>query len=147
METNKISGGYARVSQILILLFFTPFLVTLIYVIFSNKVTIQSLIFLFALSFVMILFVWNAFSYSDVYLTNDLIISKKLFSTKRKRRNEIKNITEAFRPFTYKIEFIDGKKISFLSTLFDNFKHILSSDPNATLTSVSNKIKGFGNDN
>ena len=133
MNDYKVSGGYVRIAQVGILVFFVPLLSFLSYGIIINNFSINGLSFLFVFISVTSLVLWHVFSYSDVYVSNDLIVAKKLFTTKCKKRSEVKQVTKAIRPFTYRVKFIDGEKIIFMSTVSDTFKQLLSLDPDATL--------------
>lgn len=57
MTTKKVSGGYPRVAQIMLLLFFVPFTMFLTYIIFSKNLKVEGgvllVIFLAAISLVL----------------------------------------------------------------------------------------------
>lgn len=140
MSTVKLSMGYVKIGQVGILIFFIPLIGFLTYGIVTKNLTVNGLSFLFAFILAVTLFIWNALSYSDLYISNDLIVAKKLFSTQCIQRSEVQQVTKALRPFTYRIKLIDGRKIIFMCSISDFFKQLLSSNPDLTLTAIKKRI-------
>lgn len=139
MTTKKVSGGYPRVAQIMLLLFFVPFTMFLTYIIFSKNLTVEGgvllVIFLAAISLVLKF----GFSYADVYLSENHVIIKKLFTTRKIYLEKISEISESFFPFTYYIK-VGESKVYFLPNFTDLSKQLLSFNPAKGLQLIKEKL-------
>jgi len=66
--------------------------------------------------------------YSDVYLSSDSIVIKKIIGTKRRPISDFKALNATILPFACYIEFQDGKKVYFSLTPSEIVKNITGSD-------------------
>lgn len=139
MKTRKVSGGYPRVSQIMLLLFFAPFTIFLSYIIFSKNFTSEGIVFLSIFLVAIFLVLRFGFSYADIYLSDNQMVVKKLFSTKNIGLKEIRGIEESFFPFTYYVK-VGKSKIYFLPNATDLSKHLLSFNPQEGLGLIKEKF-------
>jgi hypothetical protein len=112
MQVIKLNGGSARAGQLMLLLIFTPILLFLCRIIFKNF-SLGGIVFLGLISISIYLFLRNAFSYADLFLEDNTIVIKKLFTVRRLRISYYKKLKKALLPFTYYIEFEGAKKIFF----------------------------------
>jgi len=76
----------------------------------------------------LILFAMLPLIYSDVYLSNDNIVMKKIIGTKRRPVSDFKAIKATILPFACYIEFQDGKKVYFSLTPSEIIGNITGSD-------------------
>lgn len=132
---EKISGGSARGGQLMQLIFFTPFTLILLYiniVNFSVGLLGSSFIFIG----IMTIFFYQGYSYSDLYLCEDYLISKKIFRTKKSHLNDILEINRALIPFTYYIKFKDNYTVYFTSKFRDIPKLFFSLDSEKGLNMI-----------
>lgn len=140
MIKEKISGGSARLAQIMLLLFFIPFIFFLSYLILTKNFTLEGVVVLFVFIAVISLILRNVFSYADIYIFQDHLIVKKLFSTKNRSILEIKYIDKALFPFTFFLKFEDNSKVFFFSETSDLLKQLMSSDPDKGLKIIRDKL-------
>lgn len=139
MQEVVSEGGFARVGQLMLLLFFVPFNLFLIYVVGKNF-SLDGLIFASIIASVSILIVRNGFSYGDVYLTEHSITIKKLFTNQKKQLSQFNKIQKALCPFTYYIEFEDKEKVYFIVSLKNMGKEAISLDPDIILKELRQKF-------
>lgn len=137
---RKISGGYARAGQLTLMVFFTPFAFSLSYIILTENFTVGGVLFLFFFISIIAFFLWKVFSYADIYLSDDSLVIKKIFSTKKKNIAEIKEVDKALMPFTYYLIFEDKLKIYFTSNASDILKQFFSIDSNKGLNTLKSKF-------
>lgn len=140
MKTEKISGGSARLAQVMLLLFCMPYIFFLSYLTITQDITLSGIAFLLAFIFVITLVLIKVFSYADIYLSNDLLVIKKIFSAKSKYITEIKEVDKSLVPFTYYIKFEDKLKVFFFSNTSDLFKQLVSFDPDKGLKIIRTKL-------
>lgn len=143
MKQEKISGGFAVICQVMVLLFFVPLCIFLLYIITTKNFSIEGFSFLLAFFVPSILVVRYAFTYVDLYLEGDHIIIKKLFSVKAKPIVEYKTLEQAIMPLKFCIEFQDGSKAYFALNNASIFRHIISSDPDKVLKELRMKFQGL----
>ena len=140
MSSKKISGGYARVAQVMLISFFMPFISFLAYTILTKNLTLEGVLFLFIFCALIALIIRHGFSYADIYVSDDSLIIKKIFITKSRYIKEIKEIDKALIPFTYYIRFDDNFKVSFFSETTDIFKQLVGSDTDRGLEITKTKL-------
>ncbi|WP_299821621.1 hypothetical protein [uncultured Pontibacter sp.] len=140
MKREKISGGFAVVGHALVLLFFVPLCLFLLYIITKNF-SFEGVIFLLAFLVPSILVVRHAYTYADLYLEGNTIIVKKLFSVKAKPIAEYKTVEQAIMPLKYCIKFQDGSKACFALTSSKIFRHIISTDPDRVVKELRLKFQ------
>ncbi len=139
MKTKKVSAGYPKLAQIMLLLFFVPFTLFLSYVIFSKNFTSEGIVFL-SIFFVAIFLVLRfAFYYADIYLSESHVIVKKLFITKKVGLERIGEVNESFFPFTYYIK-VGRSKMYFLPNATDLSKQLLSFNHTKGLALIREKF-------
>lgn len=139
MTTKKVSGGYPRIAQIMLLLFFVPFTLFLTYIIFSKNLTVEGGVFLVGFLSAIFLVLKFGFSYADIYLSENHILIKKLFTTRKNSLEKISEINESFFPFTYYIK-VGESKIYFLPKATDLSKQLLSFNPDKGLELIKEKL-------
>ncbi|MCX2741578.1 hypothetical protein [Pontibacter anaerobius] len=134
MEKNSknIGGGSAILGQAMLLLFFVPFCLFLLYIITRNF-SIEGVAFVSVILVLSILVVVHAYTYADIYLEGDNIIVKKLFYVKSKPIAAYRTVEQAIMPLKYCIIFQDGSKACFVLSISSIFRHVISSDPNRVL--------------
>jgi len=140
-KEENISGGSAILGQALMLLFFTPYCLFLLYFIFTKSFSFDAVAFLLLILIASILAVVYAYTYSDLKLEEDNIIIKKLFYVKRKPIADYKTVESALMPLKYCIKFQDGSKTCFMLSSTSIFRHVLSSDPNRILNELRTKLE------
>ncbi|WP_242928573.1 hypothetical protein [Pontibacter vulgaris] len=141
MEQEKISGGYAVVGQVMVLLVIIPLCVFLLYIIVTKNFSIEGIGFLLTFLVPSILVIRHAYTYADLYLEGDNIIIKKLFSAKAKPITRFKSVEQTIIPLKYCIKFQDGSKVCFALTSSSIFRHIISSDPDKVLKELRLKFQ------
>ena len=139
MKTKKVSGGYPRVAQTMLLLFFVPFTSFLSYIIFSKNFTSEGIVFLSIFLVAIFLVLRFGFSYADIYLSESHMIVKKLFSTKKVGLERIGEINRSFFPFTYYVK-VGKSKTYFLPNATDLSKQLLSFNPTKGLELIKEKF-------
>jgi hypothetical protein len=137
---KKISGGYAKAGQLALLLFFTPLVLLLSYVVITKNFTLNGLVFLLFVLFIIGLILYISFSYADIYVSDDFIIIKKLFSVKKKSITEIQEIDKGIIPLAYFIKFNNNLKVLFTLQSSEIFEQFLSSDSNKGLNILKSKL-------
>jgi hypothetical protein len=76
----------------------------------------------------LVLFAMLPLIYSDVYLSGDSIVIKKIIGTKRRPISDFKALDATILPFACYIEFQDGKRVYFSLTPSEIVKNITGSD-------------------
>ncbi|GHM98875.1 hypothetical protein WSM22_03650 [Cytophagales bacterium WSM2-2] len=127
MKQGRLSSGSASIGQLMLVIFFAPFMLFLCYSVL-NKTTNDGLIFLAVVTGVVILIFKNAISYADVSIEGRSLLIEKFFFVRKKSVDEFKLINSAILPFTYYIEFTDGKKVYFFLRYSEIFKQFFGSD-------------------
>ena len=138
MTIYKISGGSAKVGQLMQLIFFVPFMLLLFYITLVNF-SFGVLLFFIICSAIMAFLFYIGLSYGDLYLADDYLIIKKIFTSKKMDLSEIVEIDRGLLPFTYYIKFKNNSTVYFTSKLGDIPAIFFSMDPNQKL----NEIKSF----
>lgn len=133
MKSKKLGGGLAILGQALVLLFFAPFCLFLLYFIITKSLTFEGIAFLLIVLALSILVVVHAYSYADLYLEGGRIKIKKLFLVKSKPLTDFKTVEQAIMPLKYCVIFQDGSKACFVLSTSSIFQHVISSDPNRKL--------------
>ncbi|WP_242919696.1 hypothetical protein [Pontibacter liquoris] len=141
MKREKISGGFAAVGHALVLLFFVPLCLFLLYIIITKNFSFEGVIFLLAILIPSVLVVRHAYTYADLYLEGNTIIVKKLFSVKAKPIAEYKTVEQAIMPLKYCIKFQDGSKACFALNTSSIFRHITSTDPDRVVKELRLKFQ------
>ena len=141
MQRQKISGGFAVVGHALVLLFFVPLCLFLLYIIITKNFSFEGVIFLLAFLVPSIIVVRQAYTYADLYLEGNNIIVKKLFSVKAKPIGEYKTVEQAVMPLKYCIKFQDGSKACFALPSSKIFRHIKSTDPDRVVRELRHKFQ------
>ncbi|QEC53048.1 hypothetical protein EDD80_10410 [Anseongella ginsenosidimutans] len=139
-KIEKISGGSARLNQLMLLLFFLPFVWLLTYIILAKNFSLAGGAFLLFCIAMCCLIIRNGFSYADLYVSEHCLIIKKLFSIKSKPTAKIKKIDKALLPFTLYVEFEDSTKAFFFSRTSEVFKQLISSDPEKSVKFIKKKL-------
>lgn len=124
MKKRKISGSSAVLSQLLLVLFFTPLIIMLFYLVFYKHFTVEGLIFLVFILSVLLIFVWKKFKYADIYIEGEKVIIKKLFKNNKKDINALKKIDESILPFSFILKFDDGSYYKFTLNHSDIIRNI-----------------------
>ncbi len=137
---KKISGGYAKAGQLAFLLFFTLIVLLLSYVVITKNFTLSGLVFLLFVLFITGLILYISFSYADIYVSDDFIIIKKLFSVKKKSITEIQEIDKGIIPLAYFIKFNGNLTVLFTLKSSEVFEQLLSSDLNEGLNILKSKL-------
>jgi hypothetical protein len=88
----------------------------------------------------MSLFLYIGLSYGDLYLTDDYLIIKKIFTYKKVDLSEIVEIERALIPFTYYLKFKNSKTIYFTSKLSDIPRLFFSMDPDKGLKELKSTL-------
>ena len=141
MKTLKLSGGYARAVQLMLILFFTPVTLLLFYLIFTKNVSVNGLLFLIFFLSITTLILYIGFSYADLFVSEDYLIIKKIFNKKRMHLSEIQDIDRGLIPFSYYIKFKDNSKVKFTSKYTDVPKLFLSMDPDKGLKKIKDMLQ------
>jgi hypothetical protein len=137
MKREKISGGSARAAQLMSILFSTPVIFLLF---FKMDFSVNGVIFLFFILAIIVLFLYESFSYADIYKSDDSLVIKKIFNTKIRKISEVKEIDRALVPFSFYIKFENKYKVYFSSELRDIPKQFLSSDPDKVLNALKSTL-------
>jgi hypothetical protein len=140
MKKEKLNGGSAIGVQVMLLIFFLPFIVFLAYIIFSNF-SLEGLTFLIVLSALITLIIRNAFSYADIYIHGNTLLLKKLFYSNKKSVKNYKALNKALLPFTYFIEFDDYQRVYFFLQTSEVIKEAFSLDPDQVLKRLRSKFQ------
>jgi len=141
MKTLKLSGGYARAGQLMLILFFTPVTLLLFYLIFTKNVSVNGLLFLIFFLSITTLILYIGFSYADLFVSEDYLIIKKIFNKKRMHLSEIQDIDRGLIPFSYYIKFKDNSKVKFTSKYTDVPKLFFSMDPDKGLKKIKDMLQ------
>lgn len=136
MKLEKVSGGYAVMGQAMVLLFLLPIVALLFYVILTKNRSSDGMIFLAFVLIIAFLILRLMFSYADIYLSQGTIVMKKLLGSRRIPIVDYKRIEKALLPFTYYIEFENGRKVYFSTLLSEIWETATSSDPDSGLKTV-----------
>lgn len=128
MKQKKISGGSARLGQLMLLMFFCPFIILLLYLIISKDLSSGGIIFLLALMTPILLIVRKIFMFGDIYISGNRMMIKKLFSTSDKSIEELLKIDKSLIPFAFYLRFKGGSRIMFFSDTSDIFKQTFSNE-------------------
>ena len=140
MKQKRISGGSARLGQLMLLLFFSPFIVLLIYLMLAKNLSSEGIIFTGLLLAPIILIVYNSFRFGDIYLLDETLIIRKLFTTEKKPIAKIVNIETTLFPFAFHLKFDDMYKVMFFSKTADIFKQIISNKPSTLKEELKSKL-------
>jgi len=140
MDNQKLSGGFARMAQLMLLLFFLPFISFLFYITLIKNFLVEGCVFFMIFIAVIFFIIRHGFSYADLYISSRFLIVKKLFSTRSKSRGELKQIESAFLPFTFYLKFEDSTKVFFFSDNSDLFKQLISSDSDKGVKIIKEKL-------
>ena len=140
MKMEKISGGFARVGQFVLLAFFIPFISFLSYVIIRKNFGFDGISVLTAFIVLILFITWKAFSYGDIFISNNSLVIKKCFSNKHIPMKEVKEIDRAMLPNTYYLKLEDASKVFFFSKTSEIFKQLIKSGPNNYLRSLRERI-------
>ena len=140
MKQKRISGGSARLGQLMLLLFFSPFTILLIYLMLAKNLSSEGIIFTGLLLAPIILIVYNSFRFGDIYLLDETLIIRKLFTTEKKPIAKIVNIETTLFPFAFHLKFDDMYKVMFFSKTADIFKQIISNKPSTLKEELKSKL-------
>lgn len=138
---NKISGGSARLGQLMALLFFIPFIMFLSYIILTKNFNKDGLMFLIPILGISFIVIRRSFSCADIYRDHSFFLIKKLFVSRKISPKDVIEVGETLWPFTYYI--IVGakrKKILFFSNTSDLLKEITSNDINTEIENIKSKF-------
>jgi hypothetical protein len=141
MKTIKLSGGYARAGQLMLILFFTPVTLLLFYLIFTKNASVNGLLFLIFFLSITTLILYIGFSYADLFVSEDYLIIKKIFNKKRMHLSEIHEIDRGLIPFSYYIKFKDNSRVKFTSKYTDFPKLFFSMDPDKGLKKIKDMLQ------
>ena len=145
MEIEKLSGGYARIAQLMQVLFFVPIILILLFLghraVENGNFGLDTFIFISSVIIVSILIVKNTFTYADIYLENSSIILKKLFQVKKVPVSECSRIGKALMPLTYYIEFEEKQRVYFFLTAPKILRRLSSSDSDIIVKEITSKIR------
>lgn len=137
--TEKISGGYPIVGQVIQLMVFIPLILLLSYITFATEITGGGLVFWACCLVGVSVILRITFSYGEIYMAQEKIIIKTLFKEKTISLKEVKRVGESFLPFTYYIKY-NQSKIHFSPRNTDLIKHLLSLHPNKSLELIREKF-------
>ncbi len=141
MKLEKVSGGYAVMGQAMLLLFLLPITSLLFFVILTKNFSSEGMTFLAFVMVIAFLMLRLMFSYADIYLSQGIIVMKKLFGVRKSPVSDYKRIEKALLPFTYYIEFENGKKVYFSTLLSEIWETATSSDPDRGLKAIRLKFE------
>ena len=143
----KISGGSARLGQLIALLFFIPFLLFLTYIILSKNCTMEGFFFLVPTIIISLLIVRRSFKFADIYREKSVFLSKKIFSSMTLTTTDIIEVGESLWPFTYYIIVYEKKrkKILFSSSTSDWFTKMISNDGSNSLNKIKEQFSIYEN--
>lgn len=132
MTNEEISTYSARALQLVISIFFTFFIGLLTYVIIVKNPSLEGIVFILFCSGCAWLFIFQAMSYADITVVNDIIRIKKITKSSDYKLTDIKTIDRALLPYTFYIEFESTYKVYFVNT-----SHI---DTQKTVKELRNKL-------
>lgn len=144
---EKISGGSARALQLLLVVFFSPIIYVLLFLVLPRNLTVTGVFSIFFFFALIAIFLYISFSYGDIYKAGKYLIIKKIFVIKKKEISEIKEIDRAIVPFSYFIEFKDKYKVYFSSDLKSVPNQFFSNDPDKWLKAFKLDIFKQGDNN
>jgi hypothetical protein len=145
METIKLSGGSARAGQLMLILFFTPVILLVFYLVLVKNFSTNGLLFLLFFLSITILILYIGFSYADLFVSENYLIIKRIFKTKKMHLSDIQNIDRGLIPFSYHIKFKDDSRIKFKSKYTDVPKLFFSMDPDKGLKEIKSILLKNGN--
>jgi hypothetical protein len=131
MSNEKISVGSARALQLMVILFLTPLWLFLVFIIFTKNLSVEGLLFLIFSSSIIALILYVSFSYADLYVSGEFLITKRLFTSSQKLLSEISDVDRALTPFSFYIKFTNNTKVYFTSKHNDIPKILLNIDPDS----------------
>lgn len=135
MYSNKLNGWSAVVAQILLIVLFGPMFILVVLSVFGGPLTFEAVVFLLVfLSFSLLVFRFS-FRFADIYIENDRIVIRKLFSKVELQNDQISSFGKALLPLTYYIKY-NSSKILFMMDLSDLPKQIFSQDPDKILSQL-----------
>ena len=135
MYTFKLSGGSARVGQLMLILFFIPVILWVFYIVFVKNFSTNGLLFLLFFISITTLILYRGFSYADLFLSEDKLIIKKIFKIREVHLSEIQDVDRGLIPFSYNIKFKDNSRVKF-SKYTDVPKSFFSMDPDKGLNEI-----------
>lgn len=135
MSTIKLSEGSARAGQLMLILFFTPILLLVVYLVFVKNFSTNGLLFLLFFLSISTFALYRVFSHADLYVSEENLIIKKIFNTRKMHLSEIQEIDRSLIPFSYHIIFKDKSRVRF-SKYTDVPKLIFSMDPDKGLKEI-----------
>lgn len=144
MKKEKISGGGAVLAHVLFLLFFVPFAVFVTYIVIDKNNSTEGVVFLIIFLAIILLILRHILSYADIYLGENIIIVKKIFTEKKKSVAELQRIDRALLPFTYYIEFKNGNKEYFFLKSLEILHQVITLDRDKILKELRLKFKQRG---
>lgn len=136
METVKLSGGSARAGQLMLILFFTPVTLLVLYLILAKNASVNGLLFIIFFLSITTLILYIGFSYADLFISEDYLIMKRIFNNKKKYLSEIQDIDRGLLPFSYYIKFKDNSSVKFTSKYTEVPKLFFSMDPDKGLNDI-----------
>ena len=92
MKKEKVTGGETVLGQVLLLSFFIPFSLLITYTIVSKNLTQEGFIFLAIFLVAIFLIVRFILSFADIYVGENVIIVRRVFSKKERPLLEIQRI-------------------------------------------------------
>jgi len=140
MIPNKVNGNSAVFTQTLLLIFFLPVLLLVLYIVITKNPSVEGFGFLSVLIMVNIIVMKIALSFADIYISDDKIIIKKVTGEQTKSKLEVRSIDEAILPFTYYVEFDKGK-FYFQLKPKDILKRVAGQNSEETLAQIKEKFK------
>ncbi len=141
MEHEPLSAGNNVIGQGLIIAFIVLFY-TMIGFLFGDLQfdfeTFLILVFIFSVG---VFIIGRILSFADVYVSPEHIICKKIIGTKKIPLSNIKTVKQALSPFTYSLEFHDGKKVFFQLKPGDMSKRFENLGDEAIIQDLKRKLR------
>ena len=140
-KSINISGDYARIFQVMLLLFIIPFCFLYLSVLFKHNISIEELFYGLIVIIVSGGIIRYGFLYSDIYLIGNELVIKKVFSTRNVELKSVEIVEKTILPFTYRICFNNNLKVYFFLKLSDILKSIFSMDSDRVVDEIIQLLK------
>ncbi|MDB4903202.1 MAG: hypothetical protein JWQ63_2483 [Mucilaginibacter sp.] len=127
-ELKEVSGGASVYVQGFMMFFCIIFITIIILIIPFRLLDFDGVCFVVLLIAAAVLFAVLPLIYSDIYLSGNTLIMKKIIGTKRKPISDFNAIDLTILPFVCYIEFKDGKKVYFSLTPNEIIKNFMGTD-------------------
>ena len=141
IKLTNISGDYARIFQGMLLLFIIPFCFLYLFITLNNNLNIKELLYGLLIVIISGAIIRYGFLYSDIFLFDDKLIVKKIFSTKKVELDRIEIVEKTILPLTYRICFSNNFKVYFFLKSADIFKSIFNMDSNRVIDEIKVLLK------